>query len=200
MKIYQKLAVICLFIWLAGPVYAQMGGHGGGMGGDCPMAGKMHGKGHGHHNKKMWKERHQMIKKVREKILNEKLGLKGEKLAAVKKIFAQTDEQFKTDKKEKHKIIKTLHQMVKEGKADDKQITSLIDKLLASKKKIHQLQHDQIVKIRQILSPQEQARFILSIPRIHKSIHRRMLIKRQKMLKRHLKEVDSQLEAEKEHK
>jgi len=96
--------------------------------------------------------------------LKDKLGLTDDQTTQLKEAFRKQEEANKPLRDQEKIDIDTLQQKV-DQKASDSDLKSLLDKLEKDRKQIQEVQQNSMDKIRMILDPTQQAKWVLSMRR-----------------------------------
>lgn len=92
--------------------------------------------------------------------MKEKLGLTDDQAASLKTVFKKQMEANKPLRDQERIDIDTLRQKV-DSKASDSDIKQILDKLKVDRKQLQEAQERSIEKIRSILTPTQQAKWVL---------------------------------------
>lgn len=69
---------------------------------------------------------------------------------------------------------RNLRGLLDAEKVDDAQVNKLIDRMLANREKVHQLENDMIKDVRKILKPAQVAKLIVVLPRINRGLEKKV--------------------------
>jgi Spy/CpxP family protein refolding chaperone len=83
-------------------------------------------------------------------------------------ILAKFDEREMALASERRDIVRELRAQVDAPRPDDARITKTIERLLANRSRRHQLHDDQIKELRKVLTPVQQAKLALLLPRLER--------------------------------
>jgi hypothetical protein len=106
--------------------------------------------------------------------LTEELKLDQTAAATVFPILAQYDERARAIGKERREIGKEVFQQTKEGKPDEARLRELIKKLLANQMKRNALDQERFKALQPALTPLQQAKLLLLLPRVEDEFRRRI--------------------------
>ena len=87
-------------------------------------------------------------------------------------ILARYDEREMALSSERHDIVRELRAEVAAARPDDARIGKAIDRLLANRARRHALQDEQIKDLRKVLTPVQQAKLALLLPRLERDFAR----------------------------
>jgi Spy/CpxP family protein refolding chaperone len=83
-------------------------------------------------------------------------------------VLSKYDEKEMALAAERRDIVRELRTLVDADRPDDARITKAIEKLLANRNRRHQLHDEQIRELRKVLTPVQQAKLALLLPRLER--------------------------------
>jgi Spy/CpxP family protein refolding chaperone len=83
-------------------------------------------------------------------------------------VLAKFDEKEMVLASERRDIIRDLRAEVESPRPDDARIGKAIERLLANRARRHQLHDEQIKEVRRVLTPVQQAKLVLLLPRLER--------------------------------
>jgi Spy/CpxP family protein refolding chaperone len=87
-------------------------------------------------------------------------------------VLARYDEREMTIASERHQLIHELVTATEAPRPDDARITAAINRLLANRAKQRVLEDDRIKDLRKVLSPTQQAKLVMLLPRLEREFAR----------------------------
>ena len=106
--------------------------------------------------------------------LTEVLKLDQATAAKVFPVLAQYDERSKEISRERWELARDVQDQVESGKPDSARLLKLIDRLQANQSKRNSLDEERFKALRQGLTPLQQARLLLLLPRIEDDFRHRV--------------------------
>jgi Spy/CpxP family protein refolding chaperone len=106
--------------------------------------------------------------------LTEELKLDQAAAAKVFPVLAQFDEKGKDISKERWELAGDVREQVQSGKPDDRKLRQLIDQLQANQQRRNALDEERFKALRQALTPLQQAKLLLLLPRIEDDFRHRI--------------------------
>ena len=100
--------------------------------------------------------------------LQEVLGLDEQTSLKLNVVLKKFDEQRVAIRKEMKQVTKNLKELVAAPKPDDVKITAALDSLNSIGEKMKSMQSQEIAEVRKILTPLQQAKFVLQMDQIRK--------------------------------
>jgi hypothetical protein len=89
-------------------------------------------------------------------------------------LLAQFDERGKAISRERWELARDVHDQVDTGKPDDARLRRLIDQLQANQLRRNALDEERFKALRQVLTPVQQAKLLLLLPRIEDDFRHRI--------------------------
>lgn len=89
-------------------------------------------------------------------------------------VLNKYQDQIADVQKDNGKARRELKQLLDGGKADDKAIDKLTDRMLANKAKIAKLEEEMFKEVRKILTPTQSAKLVVLLPRLRNQIEHKM--------------------------
>jgi Spy/CpxP family protein refolding chaperone len=83
-------------------------------------------------------------------------------------VLAKFDEKEMVLASERRDIVRDLRAEVESPRPDDARIAKAIERLLANRARRHQLHDEQIKEVRRVLTPVQQAKLVLLLPRLER--------------------------------
>ena len=119
----------------------------------------------------------QVLERVRERVrtmrmwkLTEVLSLDEATAAKLFPLLKAYDDKMEPVIKDMMEAHKQLRDANKAGKLDDKTATTLVERLLADRKQMQAMEDQRIADVRKVLSPQQQAKLLIAMPRIDQMV------------------------------
>jgi Spy/CpxP family protein refolding chaperone len=106
--------------------------------------------------------------------LTEELKLDQATAAKVFPVLAQFDEKGKQISKERWELARDVQDQVDGGKPDEARLRKLIDQLQANQNRRNSLDEERFKALRQALTPLQQAKLLLLLPRIEDDFRHRI--------------------------
>lgn len=106
--------------------------------------------------------------------LTQELKLDQATAAKVFPLLAEFDERGKAISKERWELARDVHDQVDTGKPDDARLRRLIDQLQGNQLKRNALDEERFKALRQVLTPIQQAKLLLLLPRIEDDFRHRI--------------------------
>ncbi|MBI5525849.1 MAG: periplasmic heavy metal sensor [Deltaproteobacteria bacterium] len=95
--------------------------------------------------------------------IQEKLNLDEKTTIRINEILKKFDEKRDALKKEVKGHMQSIKDLMDAPKPDEAKLTPILDKLVSAREKIHDVQTDQLSEIRKLLTPTQQAKFVLHL-------------------------------------
>ncbi len=114
------------------------------------------------------------MKKVRAKVLRERVGLSEKRAVRLEQTLDGFNKQRWLIKKEMHRNHKKLRQLLLDDSNDQRAYKQSIDALAVGRAKIDVLKGEQMSALRKQLNPKEQAKAMMALHRMRRRMHRRM--------------------------
>jgi len=124
-------------------------------------------------------ESSRQFKKIRAKVLREKVGLSEEKAALVEAVLDAHDADRHELREKMRENSEGLRTLLKEDSNDQDAYTALLDEVLTTRQALQDLRGQELDEIREILTPKEQAKLVLALRKMHRR-GRKMMMKRGK--------------------
>ena len=83
-------------------------------------------------------------------------------------VLAKFDEREMVLAAQRRDIIRELREQVESSHPDDGRIGKAIERLLANRARRHELRDEQIKEVRRVLTPVQQAKLVLLLPRLER--------------------------------
>jgi Spy/CpxP family protein refolding chaperone len=95
--------------------------------------------------------------------IQEKLDLDEKATIRINEILKKFDEKRDALRKEVKGHMQSIRDLMNAPKPDEAKLVPVLDKLVAAREKIHDLHTDQLGEIRKLLTPTQQAKFVLHL-------------------------------------
>jgi hypothetical protein len=183
MKMSRRESAVSRWLLTVGFVTAGLGGVVNAAPVTAPLPGKPGRLGEG--DDRDHDERRQMHEKLRNEVLDQMRAMRMWKLteelkldqttaAKVFPILAQYDEQAREIGRERHDIAREVMTETKSGQPNDAKMRQLIDRLLQNQQKRTALEDQRFKALRPALSPLQQAKLLLLLPRLEDDFRQRI--------------------------
>jgi Spy/CpxP family protein refolding chaperone len=103
--------------------------------------------------------------------LQEALNLDEKTTIKVNGVMTRFDNQRDASRNDLREQMRSLKDLMAAGKPDEARITRTLDKLLELRARMHDIQLQELKELRQILTPVQQAKFVLMMDKFQKRMH-----------------------------
>lgn len=112
----------------------------------------------------------QRMKQVLHKVLRDRVGLDEKKATAVEKILEKNAKTERTLRQEQRKHRQELRALLKADSNDQAAYKRAITGLRASQKKLQAIHEQELDQVGRILTPKEQAKFLVAVTRMRQKL------------------------------
>jgi hypothetical protein len=106
--------------------------------------------------------------------MTEELRLDEATAAKVFPLLAKFDERAREVGKERGEIAQALTAELENGRPDDGRLKGLVDRLIANRSRRQGVETERIAALRQVLSPVQQAKLVLLLPKLEDGLRHRI--------------------------
>lgn len=107
------------------------------------------------------------FKEVRGRMLRQEAGLSEATAQKTEKVLDQFDPRRREIMRDMHQRMQTLRELLQNDSADQKAYQEVLDAIQSDQKDMEQLKSRQIEALKQVLTPKEQARVLMTMKQMH---------------------------------
>lgn len=134
------------------------------------------------------------VREAAREILEREGGLSAKAIEVIQRQFEQVRTQRHQLRRELRQQMQALREMLDAGSRDDAAYTKVIDGIAATRVKMDGLRDLQIAELRRQLTPVDQARLIVVLPKLRKTVRHAMHKARKGRLEQELHEMEDEPE------
>lgn len=115
---------------------------------------------------------HERMGELRVRVLKKRAGLDDKRIEEVEAILSQGDQERRALHVSMRQAHKTLRHLIEADADDDASFEAAVSTLLKSRKRLHDLQHEELEKLRAILSPKEMGKLVMALHKLKKRMQK----------------------------
>ena len=120
----------------------------------------------------MGEKLHERMKELRGRILKKRVGLDAERIDEVEAILQKGDQERKGLHRAMRESHEKLRHLIKADADDGASYEAAVGTLLKSRQRLHEIQHGELERLRQLLSPKEMGKLVMALHRLKKRVKR----------------------------
>ena len=120
----------------------------------------------------MGEKLHERMKELRGRILKKRVGLDAERIDEVEAILQKGDQERKGLHRAMRESHEKLRHLIKADAEDGASYEAAVGTLLKSRQRLHELQHGELERLRELLSPKEMGKLVMALHRLKKRMKR----------------------------
>ena len=116
---------------------------------------------------------HERMTELRGRLLRKRVGLDEDKVARVEALLEQGDAERKALHKAMRQSRRALRELVQRDSTDEAAFEAAVTGMLKARNRMHTLRHEELSKLRRVLSAKEMGKLVLALGKLRKRMEQK---------------------------